>query len=167
MHPVLFAIHTSHVLAGIIWLGGAVFMNIAVLPAILALPGPQQRDMGRRVVFGPERLMVGAALLAGVFGIVRGTVFGPIQSIEALATTYGIVWVTAIAITVAVFFVGARITGPTAHALLDDDRLWVTTPTGEAPDARGELLNRLRLSFRLELIGILLVFALMPILRFL
>jgi hypothetical protein len=142
-------------------------MNVAVLPAVLALPASEQRATARRVIFGPERLMIGAALLAAALGVVRGIAFGPIRTFEALTTPYGAVWMLAIAITISVFFIGARVTGPTAHTLLDDDDLWTASADLSTPGARANLLDRLRRAFRLELMGILAVFALMPILRFL
>ena len=167
MDPVLVLVQAFHILAGIVWLGGAVFMNVVILPALLGLPVPEQRLMARRVIFGPERMMIGAALVAAALGIVRGVAYGPIRSIESLATPYGIVWGFAIATTLSVFFVGARMTGPTAHALLDDDQMWASPSPERVSAARQERFRRLRGSFRLELIGILLVFGLMPILRFL
>jgi uncharacterized membrane protein len=167
MDPVLVLVQAFHVLAGVVWLGGAVFMNTVVLPAIVALPDAEQRAMARRVIFGPERMMIAAALLAAMLGILRGTVYGPVRSVDALATPYGIVWGLAIAITLSVFLVGARMTGPAAHRLLDDDRLWTSPASREVSGARADGFRLVRRSFRLELIGILLVFGLMPILRFL
>jgi uncharacterized membrane protein len=167
MDPILVAIQALHILAGVVWLGGAVFMNIVVLPAIVELPVREQRAMARRVIFGPERIMIGSALLTAALGILRGTAYGPIRSVESLATAYGVVWGIAIAITISVFFVGARMTGPAAHALLDDDRLWALPSSAEVSGTRMHGIRRVRRSFRLELVGILLVFALMPVLRFL
>ena len=167
MDPLLVLVQALHILPGVIWLGGAVFMNVVVLPALLALPVIEQRAMARRVIFGPERMMIGAALLAAGLGIVRGTMYGPIDSLDALTTPYGITWSAAVVITVMVFAVGGTLTSRTAHALLDDDRYWSSGPRGDEAEARAALVTRLRTAFRLELIGILTVFALMPILRFL
>ncbi len=167
MDPVLLLVQTLHILAGAVWLGGSVFMNVVVLPALLALPAVEQRASARRVIFGPERMMIGAALLAAVLGIVRGTAYGPIDSVDSLTTPYGIAWSAAIAITVMVFAVGGTVTSRTARAMLDDDRYWTSGPRGDGSEARAPLVTRLRLAFRLELIGILAVFTLMPLLRFL
>jgi uncharacterized membrane protein len=167
MDPLLVLVQALHILAGVVWLGGSVFMNVVVLPALLALPSVEQRAMARRVIFGPERMMIGAALLAAALGIVRGTVYGPIDSLDSLATPYGIAWSAAAAITVMVFAVGGTMTSRTAHALLDDDRYWSSDAREDGAEARAALVARLRMAFRLELIGILAVFALMPLLRFL
>lgn len=66
-----------------------------------------------------------------------------------------------------VFAVGGTVTSRTARAMLDDDRYWTSGPRGDGSEARAPLVTRLRLAFRLELIGILAVFTLMPLLRFL
>lgn len=105
-------------------------MNFVVLPAVFTQPREVQRALARLVILGPERLMIGAALAAAILGIVRGTVYGPVRSVEALGTRYGIVWAAAILVTVAVFIVGARVTSPAARGLLDDDRLWAPLPDG-------------------------------------
>ena len=51
-------------------------------------------------------------MLVLVLGILRGTVFGRIQSIDALTTTYGIVWIIALVFTLGLIFTGARFMGP-------------------------------------------------------
>lgn len=166
MDPVLVAIQFLHILAGVVWLGGSVFMNFFVLPAVFAQPVAQQRALARRVILGPERLMVAAALTTVVLGVVRGTVYGPIRSIDALGTRYGIVWTAAILVTVVVFAIGGRFTSPAARALINDDEVWDTAVGGPAPAQLADRIARVRRGFRLEMGGILIVLALMPVLRF-
>ena len=52
------------------------------------------------------------SILVILLGILRGTVFGRIQSWEALTTTYGIIFVVALLGTVALIANGARNIGP-------------------------------------------------------
>jgi uncharacterized membrane protein len=161
----LLVVQLIHILGGVIWLGGSIFMNFVVFPAILAQPWDRQRDLFRRVILGPERLMVWAALATAIMGIVRGTIYGPVRSIEALGTQFGIVWIAAVLITAAVFVVGARVTSPAARTLLDDDSVWSPSAQGPPSDSRAPAIDRVRFGFRLELIGILAVLVLMPNLR--
>jgi len=167
MEPVLVLVQLFHVLAGVVWLGGSIFMNLVVLPAVLALPIAEQRKVLRRVILGPERLMVGAALAAAILGVVRGVVFGPIRSLEALSTPYGLVWMAAIAATVGVFALGALVTSPAARQLLGDSAIWEDASRQDVDSALHRQIQRVRRGFRLELAGILAIFALMPVLRFL
>lgn len=44
-----------------------------------------------RLLVGPERMMVGAALVASATGLIRGTAFGPIRTVDALTSSYGII----------------------------------------------------------------------------
>jgi hypothetical protein len=153
-----------HILGGAAWLGASVFANLVLLPFVFGQPIERQRDLVRTVILGPERLLIGAALLAAVMGVVRGTVFGPIRSIEALGSPYGIVWLAAIAVTVAIFAAGGLITSPAARRLAGEDALWAVPAEEEAAAERADAARRLRLGFALELSGIVLLLALMVVL---
>lgn len=153
-----------HILGGAAWLGASVFASLVLLPFVFGQPIERQRNLVRAVVLGPERLLIGAALLAAVMGVVRGTVFGPIRSIEALGSPYGIVWLAAIAVTVAIFAVGGLVTSPAARRLAGDDALWAVPTEEGAAARRADTVRRLRLGFALELSGIVFVLALMVVL---
>lgn len=155
-----------HILGGAAWLGGSILANLVLLPFLFRQPPDHRRDLIRNVVLGPERLMIGAAVIGGAMGIVRGTVFGPIRSVAALGTGYGMIWLTAILITVGVFAVGGAYTSRAARRLIDDDGLWVGSAKGEVSPEFVATAGRLRAGFRIELLGILVVLALMAGLRF-
>lgn len=106
----------------------------------------RQRELVGRLILGPERILIAAALGAAVTGLVRGIAFGRIQSVSALATPYGGVWVASIAFALVVFAVGGLITSPAARALREDHG------SSEADVAR--LLARVRVGFWTELAGI-------------
>jgi putative copper export protein len=159
MDPVRLAVEFLHIAGGAAWLGASLFANLVVIPAILARPLDDRRDLVRALVLGPERVIIAAALIAALTGLVRGIVFGRIDSPAALATPYGAVWLLSIALTVAVFAVGGRLTSPAARRLRDEDSIWQSAEGGAAA-----LLDRLRLGFRLELTGIATILALMVLL---
>jgi hypothetical protein len=164
MNAGLALVQFLHILGGAAWLGASAFANLVLLPFVFGQPIERQRDLVRTMILGPERLLIGAALLAAVMGVVRGTVFGPIRSIEALGSPYGIVWLAAIAVTVAVFAVGGLVTSPAVRRLVGDDALWTVPTAQRAPAGHDNTVRRLRLGFALELSGIVLVLALMVIL---
>jgi hypothetical protein len=152
-----------HVAAGAAWFGGSLFANAVVLPFIARQPPARQRELIGGLVLGPERVMIAAALGAALTGLLWGTVYGRIDSPAALASPYGVVWLTAILAAVAVFATGGRVTSPAARALRDDDSLWVAT--SEAKGSRtADAIARLRLGFRVELAGITVILGLMILL---
>lgn len=151
-----------HIAGGAAWLGGLLFANLVIVPFIAAQPWEHQRALVHGIVLGPERVMIGAALVAAVTGLIRGVVFGPITSLDALVSPYGFVWVGAITTTITVFAVGGMVTSPAARRLRVQDALW-TDDEGTAA-VRLAAIRRLRLGFRAELTGILLIVALMVLL---
>jgi putative copper export protein len=62
------------------------------------------------------------AILVLVLGILRGTVFGPINSLEDLfGTAYGWTWLVSLVATLGLVFTGARYVGPMFGGLKDAD----------------------------------------------
>ncbi len=83
-----------------------------------------------------------------------GTVFGPIDSIDALfGTGYGITWLVALLVSIALVVNGARNIGPASVAMKD------------APDfaAAGARLQRFA---QIDLVGFAIVFTCMILMRF-
>jgi hypothetical protein len=156
------AIQFAHIAAGAAWFGGSLFANIVVVPFILRQPPQRQRELIGGLIIGPERVMIGAALGTAVTGLLQGTLYGRIRSLDALASPYGGAWLGAILLALVVFAIGGRVTSPAARALRDDDEIWADAPEPTAPHAA---FARLRLGFRLEfagIAGILVLMALMP-----
>ena len=149
-----------HVAGGAAWFGGSLFANLVLVPYVARQAPDRQRELIRGVILGPERVMIAAALTAAVTGLVRGIAFGRVRSLDVLGTSYGVIWLASVGVAVAVFAIGGRVTSPAAHALRDDDRAWAEGSGGAA----GRILDRLRLGFRLELLGITTILALMVLL---
>jgi uncharacterized membrane protein len=156
MDIALVVIQFAHVAAGAAWFGASVFANVAVLPYIATQPPARQRDLVGRLILGPEKVLIAAALGAAVTGVVRGVVFGRIESVATLATPYGVVWLASIVIATFVFATGGRVTSPAARRIRDD---------GGASNADvANLLARVRVGFRIELAGIATILAAMVLL---
>lgn len=166
MDPVGTTVHFLHLTGGAAWLGGSVFANLFLVPFVLGQPIDRRRQHIHSLLLGPERLMIGAALLVVITGLARGILFGPIVTLEALSRPYGLVWMLSIIVVASVFVVGGRVTGPAIHRLSLDDDLWVGQ-SAAATHRRDALVRRLVIGFRVELGGILVVLGLMVVLRYL
>lgn len=149
-----FAVQWLHVLLGLLWFGYALSMYFLVTPALEALPESEARlTYGRLGAIGAKVFpIVGLAVL--VLGILRGTVFGPIDSFDDLfGTAYGWTYLVALLGTIAIFFTGARYVGPTFEGLKD------------TPDLAGSLA-RLRRIAGIDLGLFFVVFTCMILMRF-
>jgi len=154
MNWLTFAVQWLHVLLGITWFGYAISMYFLVTPALVQLPEEQGRITNSRLGEIGRRVFPIVSVLVLLLGILRGTVFGRIQSVDALFTTYGIVWIVALVFTLGLIFTGARYMGPLLEGIRD------------APDyrARGE---RIRSISRIDLGLFGVVFTCMILMRFL
>jgi uncharacterized membrane protein len=158
-------VHAAHVTAAIIWVGGHVTWQHLILPTWFRQPLAAQRDLGRALVARYERVVIPAALLVLVTGVLRGTLFGRIDQIDDLATRYGIVWMVSLALVLVTFVIGARMGTPRVRTYLNDDEAWAAAVAGDDSAIR----DRRRLfvgALRLELGVMLVVLALMFVLRF-
>jgi uncharacterized membrane protein len=149
-----FAVQWLHVLLGIVWFGYAIAIYFLVAPALAQLPESQGRITNARLGQIGKRVFPIVSVLVILLGILRGTVFGRIQSIEALFTTYGIVWMIALFFTLGLIVTGARFVGPLFESLKD------------APDY-GATVQRLRAVSRIDLGLFGVVFTCMILMRFL
>ena len=154
MDPILYFVQWVHVVAAIVWVGGSISTNFAVVPLLSGLPPEQARVVGPRLVRAYERLVIPAALVAGVSGLLRGTVFGPVRSLEvALGTAYGLTFLASVVVMVIVLATGATVAAPAIRTFV-------------AGQGEPEGLPRFRRAVRIELSGLLLLVSLMILMRF-
>ncbi len=153
MNWIQFVVQWVHVLLGITWFGYTIAMYYLVGPAIAEMPADGQRMLNARLGDIGERVFPIVGGLVLLLGIVRGTLLGHIQSLDALTSAYGITWVVALVATIALFVTGARLIGP-AFA-----QMRTATDIGAA-NARLRYLGRIDLA----LFGV--VFTCMVLMRF-
>jgi len=151
-----------HVAGGAAWFGGSVFANAVLVPYVARQPAARRRELIGGLILGPERVMIAAALTAAVSGLVRGIAVGRIHSVDVFGTAYGIVWLASVIVAIAVFATGGRLTSPAARTLRDDDAVW-SGGAGNSSAVDG-LFGRMRLGFRIELVGISTILVLMVVL---
>jgi hypothetical protein len=118
----------------------------------------------RSLIIGPERLVIGSALLVGTTGLLLGASSGRIAALDDLATPFGTLWVASIVVALAVFATGGLVTSRAAADLERD----ATTVEGGASDPGGAsepggeaALQRLKAGFAVELAGIVSILGLM------
>ena len=162
MDWVLFGVQWLHVLLGIFWFGNAIAVAAILIPAVSTLPIPTQRQVGGRYADIAERTFKVVAPTVIVLGIVRGTLFGPIKSVDALGTTYGITWLVALIAAVATFLWGLYVIGGAASVM----NAAPLGPDGEPTPELERATTRVKQVAVLELVGFFVIFTCMILMRF-
>ena len=162
MDWVLFGVQWLHVLLGVFWFGNAIAVAVILIPAISALPIPTQRQIGSRYADIAERTFKVVAPTVIALGIIRGTVLGPIRSLDSLGTAYGITWLIAMVAAIATLLWGLYVIGGAAQIMS-------AAPLGPGGEPTPELVRataRVKQVAVLELVGFLVVFTCMILMRF-
>jgi len=147
-----------HLLGGASWLGASAFANLVLVPYIGRRPAAEQPELVRRLILGPERLVIGSALLAGATGLLLGVSSGRITGLDSLGAAFGTLWIASIVVAMAVFATGGLVTSRAAGYLAQD----ADARGGGAQGMGGEAaLRRLRAGFAVELAGIVSILGLM------
>ena len=115
--PLLLVIQWLHILAGITWFGGYIFLDVVLWPTLLRLPVKQAKMTSDVIGRFAGPVMATSGTLVVLLGIIRGTVLGPIASFRFLFTSaYGMTWLVALAVSVLLIIWGAgwhdRVIGP-------------------------------------------------------
>ena len=162
----LFGVQWLHVVLAIMWFGTVLFSDFVLIPALGTLPLATQRAAVAAIGARSNRIMPTVAGLVILLGILRGTVFGSIRSLEALTSTYGLTWLLALVLASGVFLFGLRVIGPSLERLgsISEAEAFNAdgTPTARLTDA----LSAVKRNVLLELIGFVAVFTCMILMRF-
>jgi hypothetical protein len=153
----------AHVLLGILWFGNALVLSAIVIPAINRLPIVTQRAISSYIGSRATPIFHVVVPLIIVLGIVRGTAFGPINSVEAVFRSwYGLTWLVALAATAATYAFGVLVIVP---ALRRMDAAPIAADGSATPELTAET-TRVKRLVGLELIGFLTIFTCMILMRF-
>ena len=105
----LVVVQWLHILAGITWFGAYIFLDFVIWPALLRRPALEAKAANEVIGKVASPLMIVAANLVVVLGIVRGTLLGPIRSFAfLLGTAYGLTWLGALLLAIALMVWGAN-----------------------------------------------------------
>lgn len=163
MDWLVFGVQWLHILLGILWFGNALVIAFIIIPVISRLPITTQREFGSHLGARADRLflVVGPAVI--ILGIIRGTIFGPIKSADVLfGSAYGITWLVALIAAILTFLWGKYMIGGAVKAM---DAVPLG-PDGTGGPALVAATDRVKLIATLELIGFVVVFTCMILMRF-
>ncbi|GCE19801.1 hypothetical protein [Dictyobacter kobayashii] len=163
----IYSIQWLHVLCGIFWLGSALYGNFVVIPAISSLPMKEQRKFAQPIGERGDKLVIPAAILVILFGLIRGIVFGPVQSLDFLfGTAYGLTFLVSFIMACATLIWGIFVMGRTIHHINNLPLENVQQADGTFSPTFLALVQRAKLIALLELVGFLIVFSCMILMRF-
>jgi hypothetical protein len=152
-----------HVLLGIIWFGNALAVAAFLIPTLNRFPLSLQREVGGRYGEISTRALNVIIPIVILLGIVRGTLLGPIDSVdEALTTAYGITWLVALAVALALWAWGKFV----IEAAIKIMNAVPVTPDGTAGPELTEATDRVKRAVVLELVGFFVIFTCMILMRF-
>jgi putative copper export protein len=162
-----FAFQWLHVLCGVFWFGGTLYVNFVAIPALRRTRPEYAREATRQLNRQGTRVIEVVAVATIVLGFIRGTVFGPVKSLDFLfGTAYGWTWLIALVAAIATFLWGLRVLVPAVDRLLENDAAWTVTPDGKpTPETQAATAPVVRAG-ALELIGFAVVFTAMILMRF-
>jgi putative copper resistance protein D len=151
----LMLVQFLHVLGAIIFVGGNVFFAAVVWPDLLRRPAAEGKAAFAAFEKPVGLLMASAGHLLLWLGLLRGTYFGPIQSVDTLIHTgYGHTWLTALVLFIILMGYGGSQRARLTQRIWDGDRV--------RPDARAYLRRYHTITF--VLLGLIL--ACMIMMRF-
>jgi uncharacterized membrane protein len=119
----VYVVQWLHILAGITWFGGYIFLSFAVWPPLLKRPAAEAKAFFAAVgqPIGTLMMISGTSVL--ILGLIRGIVFGPIKSLEFVFTTsYGLTFLTALVLAIVMSAYGAIVSSKTVEKVWDGDQ---------------------------------------------
>jgi uncharacterized membrane protein len=152
-----------HVLLGILWFGNALVLVVITIPAMNALPITTQREFGQHLgrVAGRLFTVVGPTVI--ILGVIRGTLLGPIKTVDDLfGTAYGVTWLVALVAATATFIWGKLMIEGSVHRM---NAVPLAADGGPTPELTAAV-SRVKLMTVLELLGFFVVFTCMILMRF-
>jgi uncharacterized membrane protein len=157
------AVQWTHVFLGIFWFGNALALDAIVIPAINRLPIVTQREISSYIGARATPIFKAVVPAIVVLGFARGTLLGPIKSVEVLfGSTYGLTWLTALILTIGVYLWGLRVLEP-ALGRMETASL---APDGTATPELVAATNSVKGLVSVELLGFLVIFTCMILMRF-
>lgn len=166
MDWVLVGVQWLHVLLGIFWFGAILYSDFILIPALNTLPLGTQKTIGAAIGARAGRILPPVAMAVLLLGIVRGTVFGPIKSLEALGTPYGITWSVALVVTIATIVFAIRVLGPALGRLGSITDAEAFNPDGSPSAKLTTLVDGVKRKAFIELGFFLVIFTCMILMRF-
>jgi uncharacterized membrane protein len=163
----LIIIQWLHVLLGIFWFGSTLYLDFVVIPAVMSLPLEQQRTVSKPLTTFSDRVLIPSAILVFILGLLRGTIFGPVQSWSfVFGTAYGLTFLLAGLSAIATLLWGHFVVARAARQLDTFPLTDILKSGGPVALAFAAQVQRVKLLALLELLGFLVIFTCMILMRF-
>jgi putative copper export protein len=163
MDWITFGVQWLHVLLGIVWFGYSLALAIFFIPAMSRLPITTQRTLAEGLRARGEPIIDVVAPAIIILGIIRGTLLGPIDSVGyVFSTAYGLTWLVALVVAVAVFLWGKFVIVRAVELM---NAAPLAADGGSTPELEVALERAKRVTI-LELLGFLVIFTCMILMRF-
>ena len=163
MDWIVFGAQWLHILAGILWFGNSLIITLIVIPALSRVPIPIQRQVGAYVGEQADRVLDVAGPAVIVLGFVRGTLLGPIKTIDdAVATVYGMTRLVALVIAILTLLWGRVVIRRGLRAM----NLAPLNADGTVTPELQVAMERVKRLVALELVGFFAIFTCMILMRF-
>ena len=151
---------------GITWFGSVICYNFVIMPSVMGLPLNQRRPIMVQLVKYTPRLLVPAAILVILLGLLRGTVFGPIRSWNYLfGSAYGITWLIAFVVATLTLIEGIRI-GRLGERISKEPLPERASDQSKIPTAFAEKMKHFQRMSIVSMLGFLPIFTCMILMRF-
>lgn len=163
MNWLTFGVQWLHMLLGILWFGYSLSLAVIIIPAINRLALSRQREIGEYLGERGESVftLVGPAVIA--LGFIRGTWLGQLHSVnDVLGSAYGLTWLVALLAATATFLWGRLVIGAALNTM---NRVPLTADGTATPELLAAA-DRVKLVVVLELVGFLVIFTCMVLMRF-
>jgi uncharacterized membrane protein len=161
-----FIVQWLHVLLAIFWFGSALYSDVILIPAISTLPIVRQREIGEPIGRRGSRIIRPVIVIVILLGILRGTVFGPIQSLDRLTTAYGLTWLLALATASATAAWSFRVIIPAIDRMNAISLAEAVGADGNPTQVLVAAIDNVKRALTLELIGFFIIFTAMILMRF-
>lgn len=161
-----FGVQWLHVLFGILWFGSVLTTNLILIPALNKIPLDRQREFGGVFGAAAEKVLNPVGMIVIALGFLRGTVFGQIQSFDALTTTYGLTWLVGLVAAVATFLWANRMIEPAIHRVNAIPVADALLADGRPSPAMADAIAAAKRASLLELLGFVVIFTCMILMRF-
>jgi hypothetical protein len=166
MNWTVFAVQWLHVILGVLWFGTVLYNAAILIPALQTLPLIKQREFGAAVGRQGFKVIRPVSIAVIVLGILRGTVFGPIQSLDALGTAYGITWLVALVLAIGAYFWAELMIGGALDRMNAIPEAAAIDPDGQPSPAFAAAIADAKRKTVMELAFFLAIFTCMILMRF-
>ncbi len=166
MNWAVFVVQWLHVLLGVMWFGAVLYNAAILIPALQTLPLVKQREFGGAVARQGFKVIRPVAIAVIALGVLRGTVFGPVKTLEALGTAYGITWLVALVLAVGAYLWTERVIGPALDRMNAIPEAEAVGPDGQPAPALAAAIDDAKRKTVMELGFFVAIFTCMILMRF-